>query len=748
MKKILFLFFAVLFLTQFTNAQNLDAKNPPLQIGHSENVNSVLWSSDETKILSHSAGDDSLRLWNVKTGQQIWAVNTSRIQKQLETYTLNAFDWSADQKLIASTGYNGRLQLWDSETGKLIWMIEAHKSDGQVVRFSPNGEYLISVGQAGDSKGEIKLWNAKTGELVRKFTGTAEDIIEAKFSKNGEFLSTGSFEGEIAVWKVTDGSKVSSKLFKPCGNLKKNTRGFGYSPDLKFFAGRCWEKTVVTNTETGKVIRVLDMRGDYEKEVNFSRDGKILALTDVGYYKVLNLSNNQISRMEYVINSGFTYELNKDGSLMAEGGSSNAEGIQITDVKTGKAIARLESHPGIIKSLVFSSDGDRFVSGSTDRVVRVWNTKTKKLLLALAGHTNDVESVEFSSDGKTLTSKSEKETIVWNAENGAKIKETKEENRFSDNRSTAPSPSGKFALVEEYDKPFKLIDAKSEKVIKEFVYIDQLDNLVFTPNENYFLAKPWWSGWQLWSVETGKPIREFDIGYSVYNRVAFHPDGKTFITGGEGQNILMFNLETGEMLWSLFPIDHEEFEQKKAWEARRVDSIKRKEEFAAKADIDNQERAKKITAKFSHYGDAESFWDQRIAESGAANKSKLKLPKEKAKVAWFTLTNDADLPVSIDTNSMIFNPKCKGLCDGAEISSRYVLELKGGETNVNGYDSYSKTILPPKTTVYFSISLEHFAASKAIYLGFTFQKDNADDEHSNDYGTEQKLYFRASELPK
>lgn len=106
------------------------------------------------------------------------------------------------------------------------------------------------------------------------------------------------------------------------------------------------------------------------------------------------------------------------------------------------------------------------------------------------------------------------------------------------------------------------------------------------------------------------------------------------------------------------------------------------------------------------------------------------------------------MPVEIDTNSMIFDPKCKGLCDGAEISSRYVLELEDGETNVNGYDSYSKTILPPKTTVYFSIALEHFATSKAIYLGFTFQKDNADDEYSNNYGTEQKLYIRENDLPE
>ena len=213
----------------------------------------------------------------------------------------------------------------------------------------------------------------------------------------------------------------------------------------------------------------------------------------------------------------------------------------------------------------------------------------------------------------------------------------------------------------------------------------------------------------------------------------------------------MFDVETGEKLWQLIP-SYEPGELEIQLEERskkgRAEVETGKAERNKQAQIDVPMHVKKITAKFSHYGDAESFWDQRIAESGTPNKSKLKLPKEKASVAWFTLTNDSDLPVSIDTNSMIFNPKCKGLCDGAEISSRYVLELENGETNVNGYDSYSKTILPPQTTVYFSVALDHFSESKAIYLGFTFQKDNPDNERSNDYGAEQKLYLSEKDLPK
>ena len=96
---------------------------------------------------------------------------------------------------------------------------------------------------------------------------------------------------------------------------------------------------------------------------------------------------------------------------------------------------------------------------------------------------------------------------------------------------------------------------------------------------------------------------------------------------------------------------------------------------------------------------------------------------------------------------MMYDPKCKGLCDGAEISLRYVMEFENGNARVNGIDMYSNIILRPKTTVYFSVSLEHLTNSKAIWLGFTFQKDNADDKDSDDYGMEQKLYLKSSDLP-
>lgn len=735
MKKYLLFISIFLVFLKFPLAQT---EKYPLQIG--DKNAGASWSPNNDLILTSTGEDNNLRLWEVSTGKVIWKKDVGFLQDKTESYGISADAWSSNQKYILTGTANGKIQLWEVKSGNLIWNIKAHSNTIETISISPDRKVFISSADAGNFKSELKIWNLEDGKLLKNFGANHKSIDAVRFIDNEKF-QTGNGIGQISVWAINQPNSIQTKQLKPCGFIDNKISEIIYSPNFNFIAAQCQNSLVITNVKTGKILKKLSKEKHY-REPSFSPNERILLLPNTIDSKTLDLQTRMIKEYDE-FDDGV---INNDGNLIAAN-SFSANGTQIYNLKTGKRQMWLVGHPGVIKSIVFSPDGNRFATGSADRILRIWDTKTKQILLSLEGHTDAVESVEYSSNGKSLISKSDKETIVWNAENGAKIKVTKTRGWFYENRGDSLSLNGKFALVREYEKPIRLVDAKSKETIKEFIYIDQLDSLIFTPNEKYFLAKPWWNGWQLWSVETGQPIHEFDVGYSYHNRVAFHPDGKTFLTGGEGQNLLMFNLETGEKIWSLFPIDQEEFEQKKNWEAHRVGFLKWREEYAARADIENQERVRHVTAEFSHYGDAESFWDQKIAESGMANKSKLKLLKEKAKVAWFTLMNDSDMPISIDTNSMIYNPKCGGLCNGSEISSRYVLELKDGKTSVNGYDMFSKTLLLPKMTVYFSISLEHFAASKAIYLGFTFQKDNLDDKNSDDYGTEQKLYFRESELP-
>jgi len=312
--------------------------------------------------------------------------------------------------------------------------------------------------------------------------------------------------------------------------------------------------------------------------------------------------------------------------------------------------------------------------------------------------------------------------------------------------------------LEEYDKPFRLVNSSDGTTIKEFAYIDQLDTLEFLPDEQHFLAKPWWNGWQLWSIEDSKPIREFDLGYSYYNRVAFHPDGKLFITGGEGQNIFMFELDTGKMIWSLFPIDEEEFKWKKASEDRRIGFLNRKKESARLADIEKKNYEHNVFLTFDHYGEMVPIGLQRIAESDKPGKSKISKSSTDSNAVWLRLHNDSPLPISVPTQSMYLtgrkcffefpdHQKMFGLCDDREISVWLGLEDRTGKQLPYGFDFGSSIVLLPGTSVLFAVDRALFTNGQAITFEITFQKPRANEEN-DDYGNPKKMRFREADIPR
>ncbi|HEY0426759.1 MAG TPA: hypothetical protein VGC76_03030 [Pyrinomonadaceae bacterium] len=747
MKKILIFVLAILFLTQISNAQNPAAKNIPLRI--QDNPGSNGWSPDGKLFVTYTRSENKTKLWNLAAETAIWEISLDSAPEEVDALNSQTFIWSKSQKLLLAKDEKGEIYLLDAANGKVSWQKKLPQKNLEIVNFSPDEKRIVLVFSNKTDKAKIEFRNVASGKLEMSFDCDVKFFDSFSYSRDGGLLKFGSFEGKAVFIAAANGKTVKNIALEPCGNLKGTfSNKTVFSPDFNYLVARCRDKTVITDTVTGKVLRVLKMKTDFEKTLGFSGNGKILILQNLGY-EIFKFSNRLVKQIDD-LDLWFSVDLNYDGSLLMNNTDYRERGYEIAEVETGKVIKNFENHPGIVKSLDFSFDGKRFAAGSTDRILRVWDARTKELLLALAGHTDSINSVKFSADAKTITSKSENETIVWDAQRGRKISEEKSGTEETEElKEKVVSPGGNYILEGSDDeKPFRLVDAKSEKLVREFSGLTQIQGFRFTPDEKRFLSAAYFQPLQLWDVESGQKLRDFDIGYSSNNVIVFSPDGKTFVTGGENQNILMYELGSGKLLWSLFSIDREQMRFERASEARRVKYLQDKADYEQRADLDNRERSKKITVKFSHYGTAESFWEEKIAETGAPNKSKLKLPKAKATVAWFALTNDSDLPVSIDTNSMYFNPKCRGLCDGAEISSRYSIERKNGETGLNGFDMYSKTVLPPQTTVYFSVALEHLMDSKDVYLGFTFQKDNPADEDSDDYGTERKLYIRENDLPE
>ncbi|ETO03433.1 hypothetical protein RFI_33974, partial [Reticulomyxa filosa] len=62
----------------------------------------------------------------------------------------------------------------------------------------------------------------------------------------------------------------------------------------------------------------------------------------------------------------------------------------------------LKGHSSGVTSVQFSRDGNRIVSGSFDKTIRLWDALSGKQILSLEGHSDRVNSVQFSPDGNRI----------------------------------------------------------------------------------------------------------------------------------------------------------------------------------------------------------------------------------------------------------------------------------------------------------------------------------------------------------
>lgn len=172
-------------------------------------------------------------------------------------------------------------------------------------------------------------------------------------------------------------------------------------------------------------------------------------------------------------------------------------------------IAVLKGHWGGVMSIAISTDGQRIVSGSADRTVRVWDINTSDELMELYGHTNWVVSVAISTNGKIIVSGSEDATVrVWDMETGAVLRVLK--GNGGRLISVVISPDG------------QRIVSSSEDLIA-----------------------------RVWDTETGTELLNLKGHKSWVISVAVSPDGRRIVSGSSDKTVRVWNMDTGDELMVL-----------------------------------------------------------------------------------------------------------------------------------------------------------------------------------------------------
>jgi len=79
-------------------------------------------------------------------------------------------------------------------------------------------------------------------------------------------------------------------------------------------------------------------------------------------------------------------------------------------------------HTGYLRSVAFSPDGTKVLTGSYDNTARLWDAEAGAQIRIFTGHADVVFSVAFSPEGaKVLTGSADDTARLWNAATGAEI---------------------------------------------------------------------------------------------------------------------------------------------------------------------------------------------------------------------------------------------------------------------------------------------------------------------------------------
>lgn len=171
-----------------------------------DNVWSVVYSPDGKNVLSGSS-DGKIDLWDTSFGKPIKTVEGSG---GFLDSRVNSVSFSSDGGYVLSGGYDNSVRLWNAKSLTQIKTFKGHTGLAGIssVAFSPSGKYALS----GGFDSQVIIWDLASGSEWRNLAGhTGMYGTSAKFSPNGKYVISAG-DASTRIWDVSTGEEVASMI--------------------------------------------------------------------------------------------------------------------------------------------------------------------------------------------------------------------------------------------------------------------------------------------------------------------------------------------------------------------------------------------------------------------------------------------------------------------------------------------------------------------------------------------------------
>eukprot|EP01051_Picozoa_sp_SAG22_P006717 SAG22_NODE_449_length_10399_cov_43.159515_8_plen_1444_part_01 len=226
--------------------------------------------------------------------------------------------------------------------------------------------------------------------------------------------------------------------------------------------------------------------------------------------------------------------------------ASGDKTVRVWSAVTGECEQTLEGHSCGVTSAQFSPDGEKIVSASWDKTVRVWSAVTGECAQTLQGHINWVRSAQFSPGGQKIVSAGHDKTVrVWSAVTG-ECEQTLE-GHSSGVTSAQFSADGEKIVSASNDKMVRVwsaVTGECEQTLEG--HSNTVTSAQFSPDGEKIVSASSGGTVRVWSVVTGECEQTLEGHTSDVNSASFSPGGQKIVSASDDKTVRVWSAVTGE----------------------------------------------------------------------------------------------------------------------------------------------------------------------------------------------------------
>ncbi|XP_044754994.1 cilia- and flagella-associated protein 52 [Coccinella septempunctata] len=305
------------------------------------------------------------------TNCEIFVIDKKTFQANLvvtcHTSTIYHVNFPYDFSEVFATASKNDVRLWSAITMQELLRIRVKNFSCSNVVFAKDGKSILTSW----NDGVIRAFTPLTGRLIYEIYNAHNKGVSALgMTKHGKLLVSGGCEGQVRLWKISPHSQSLECTLK----------------------------------EHKGPISAIHLNHSDTEAVSASTDGSCIIWDIIRYCR----------RQILFANTLFMCARYYPTSVQILTGGSDRK-ISYWEVLDGTLVRELDaSRSGAINAVDISPDGDSFVSGGNDQIVKLWKYQEGITTHVGVGHSGVITAACFSPDGKSVvTTDASGSVFIW-----------------------------------------------------------------------------------------------------------------------------------------------------------------------------------------------------------------------------------------------------------------------------------------------------------------------------------------------